>query len=100
MRAQRFAALHRVRRRYAGHHLIERSAERIDVRGGPLHAVAAVLLLGRIAVLDDDRHALAAVVYGMTRRAEIDQPHAAVFEQHNVVGRDIPVDHAAVVDVL
>ena len=97
---QIFSALDRAGRRDAGDHLIERRAERIDVGGGTLYAVAVILLLGRIAVLDDHGHALAAVVDRVARSAEVDQTDAAVLQEHDVVRCNIPVDHPAVMYTL
>ena len=97
---QIFSALDRAGRRDAGDHLIERRAERVDVGGGTLYAVAVILLLGRIAVLDDHGHALAAVVDRVARSAEVDQTDAAVLQEHDVVRCNIPVDHPAVMYTL
>ena len=97
---QIFPALNRAWRRNACHHLIERRAECIDISRRALYAVAVILLLGRIAVLDDHGHALAAVVDSMARSTEIDQPDAAVLQNHDVVRRDVPVNHSAVMDPL
>ena len=97
---QIFPALNRAWRRNACHHLIERRAECIDISRRALYAVAVILLLGRIAVLDDHGHALAAVVDRVARSAEVDQTDAAVLQEHDVVRCNIPVDHPAVMYTL
>src|ERR1019366_9323334 len=89
----------------AGQHLVEDDAEREEVR--PLVQGAAERLLGGEIVEGADDHAFARVPPGPGRVAralgqelaepEIEHLHATVRREHEVRGRDVPVQDAALV---
>ena len=84
-------AIERLRRRFAREAIIERGAQRVDIRPRAL-ALVLVLLNGRKAVLECDGHRLAAE-RRLARAAKIEQPHTAPLE-HQVVGTDVAVNQA------
>ena len=83
-------------RRAAGEELVERGAERVEVRGraGPL----AARLLGRDVVRGPGR-ARGAQLVGGERDAEVAECRAAVGGEPGVVGLDVAVHDAVGVDV-
>ena len=82
--------LHGVRRQRSGDAAVQGGAHGVHVRPGPLVAVAGILLLRRVAVLEDDRHAFP-VPQGEPRRAEVQQPALPLRGDVDVVRADIPV---------
>ena len=74
----------------AGDGPIERAAQRIEVGPRPLQAaVGRILLVRRVAGLDDARERPAHLGNRPPRRAEIQQHRAAVGAHDDVVGRDV-----------
>ena len=81
--------------RYAG---VDGGAQRVNVCVGTLLAVAAVLFLGREALLEDDGH-LALFIGIITGGAEVHQLHLAALCQHDIIGADVAVDNALSVHI-
>ncbi len=78
--------------RLAGDGAVERAAERVEVRPGPLQAaVRSVLLLRRIAGFDDAGEGTAPLGNRTPRRSEIEQHRRAVGAHDDVVGGDVAV---------
>ena len=77
-------------RRPPGDGAVERATQRVDIRPGTLQAVVGgVLLVRRVAGLDDAGERAAHLGDGPPRRTEIEQHRAAVGAHDDVVGRDV-----------
>ena len=78
------------------HRVIERGAERVDVRPRPLLARGGgVLLVGAVARLDERAHGLGMRGDLAARRAEVDQDRRPVLADDDVVGGDVAVQIVA-----
>ena len=87
-------AVQAVRRRSAGDTLVHGGAQGVNIRPCSLVARAAVLLEGRVAVLEQNGHGFLFAAVEEPRRAEIHQSERAVLGEHDVVGRNISVNNA------
>ena len=92
--------VHRIRRDLACHRVIIGGGQGVHVREGHAPAPAHILLRRGKTVLDHHVQTPALLPGGKARRAEVEKLHAPVRLDDDVVGRDVPVDHAFAVDDL
>ena len=95
-----FHPVHRLLRRFAGEHIVQRGAVGVHVAPGPDPAGGGVHLDRGKAPLYHRVFRGAAAGGHHLYRAEIQQLGLAVGVDHDVVGADVPVDEPAAVDLL
>ena len=73
-------------------HPVHGSAQRIDIRPGPLFSVHPVLFLRCIARFQNDRKASRSAGGSIPRRSEIQKLHFAFIGDKNIIRRNVPVN--------
>src|SRR2546421_4335662 len=85
----------------SGDGAVEHAPQRIQIRPGTLQAaIGGVLLVRRVAGLDDAGHGAAHLGDGSPRRTEVEQHRRAVSAYDDVVGSDVPMQEVLSVQYL
>ena len=94
-RHRRFA----IKRRTAGDHFIHNNAQGVQIRPA-IHLAALGLLRGNIVHRAQSFLGQSVTVGHDTGDAKVRHPDGAVFQQHHIMGLDIPMDQSTAVSVL